>query len=207
MKLLKKYFLMMPMLLFFATALVSCSEADDSVEEYPDWQNYNTTYFNNIYATAKSAITSGDSDTWKIYKSWSMPKDTTTFVSGPEDYIVVKVLESGIGSGCPLYTDNVWVHYQGRILPSTSYASGYVFDQSYYGTFNENTAVPTELGVSSTVDGFSTALQNMHIGDHWQIYIPYQLGYGTSSSNTTIPAYSVLVFDVRLVSYARSDAE
>ena len=26
------------------------------------------------------------------------------------------------------------------------------------------------------VKGFSTALMRMHRGDHWRIYIPYQLG-------------------------------
>ncbi len=206
MKILKKYFLAIPMLLLMAVALVSCSESNDTVEEYPDWQNANTTYFNNMYSTAKSAIAAGD-ETWKIYKTWSMPNDTTNFVSGSEDYIVVKVLEKGTGSGCPLYTDKVNVHYQGRVLPSTSYPSGYIFDQSYYGDFNENTALTTQLSVSSTVDGFATALQYMHIGDHWQVYIPYQLGYGTSSSNDAIPPYSVLIFDIRLVSYSRADAE
>lgn len=207
MKMLKKLFLMAPVLWLFASALVSCSEADDTVEEYPDWQNKNTTYFSDLYASAKLSIAAGDSATWRVYKAWSMPKDTLTFVSGPEDYIVVKVIESGKGSGCPLYTDIVKVHYQGRLLPSTSYASGYVFDQSYYGTYNDKTAVPTELSVDDVVDGFSTALQHMHIGDHWQVYMPYQLGYGSSGTNSSsIPAYSVLIFDIRLVSYERGDA-
>ncbi len=194
----------MPMLLLIAMALVSCSESDDTVEEYPDWQNKNTTYFNNLYTSTKSAIDNGDT-TWRVYKAWSMPKDTTTYVSGPEDYIVVKVLEEGKGSGCPLYTDVVKVHYQGRLLPSTSYPAGYVFDQSYYGTYNEATAVASELEVNNVVDGFSTALQHMHIGDHWQVYMPYQLGYGSSSNNTLIPSYSVLIFDIRLVSYERAE--
>ncbi len=197
---------MMPALLLFAMVLVSCSESDDTVEEYPNWKNTNTAYFTNLYATAKAAVASGDTS-WKVIKSWSIPEDNDHLVSGAEDYIVVKVLESGTGTGCPIYNDNVRIHYQGRLLPSTSYASGYVFDQSFYGTFNENTAVATELAVSGTVDGFATALQKMHIGDHWQVYIPYQLGYGESTSNTSIPAYSTLIFDIRLVSYSRTDAD
>jgi FKBP-type peptidyl-prolyl cis-trans isomerase FklB len=206
MKVLSKYFLMMPMALMLALSLASCSENDDTVEEYPDWKNTNTAYFNNLYATAKTAIESGDTS-WKIFRKWSASAADESQTYNPEDCIVVKVLENGAGSGCPLYNDNVWVHYQGRLLPSTSYADGYVFDQSFYGTFNENTAVATQLAVSGTVDGFATALQEMHIGDHWQVYIPYQLGYGESSSDTTIPAYSLLIFDIRLVSYARTDAD
>jgi FKBP-type peptidyl-prolyl cis-trans isomerase FklB len=56
------------------------------------------------------------------------------------------------------------------------------------------------LRTNYVVDGFSTALQNMHIGDRWLVYIPYTLGYGTTDSGT-IPAYSTLVFDITLLAY------
>jgi len=61
------------------------------------------------------------------------------------------------------------------------------------------------LSPSKSVDGFTTAVMNMHIGDRWKVYIPYQLGYGTSTpSNSTIPAYSTLIFDITLVAYSRA---
>ena len=41
----------------------------------------------------------------------------------------------------------------------------------------------------------------MHKGDHWTIYIPYQLGYGSSKTGS-VPAYSTLIFDLRLVGIA-----
>ena len=53
----------------------------------------------------------------------------------------------------------------------------------------------------SLVDGFTTALMSMHRGDHWTVYIPHQLGYGTSASGT-VPAYSTLIFDLRLVDFS-----
>lgn len=44
----------------------------------------------------------------------------------------------------------------------------------------------------------------MHIGDHWLVYIPYQLAYGsTQSSSSVIPAYSMLRFEIVLDSYYR----
>jgi len=47
-------------------------------------------------------------------------------------------------------------------------------------------------------------LMRMHPGDHWMVYIPYQLGYGSStSSSSTIPAYSMLRFEIVLDSYYR----
>jgi FKBP-type peptidyl-prolyl cis-trans isomerase FklB len=54
--------------------------------------------------------------------------------------------------------------------------------------------------VKGVVDGFATALMKMtHIGDHWMVYMPYTLGYGSSqSSSSTIPAYSMLKFEIVL---------
>ena len=122
------------------------------------------------------------------------------------DHIVVHVLKEGTGSGCPLYTDSVRVNYSGRMLPSTSYPAGFVFDKSYYGDFDPKTAHPVTLamqGQRAVVDGFSTAL------DRWKIYIPHQLGYGADGSrNSTTQAYivqpySTLIFDVTLLAYYR----
>jgi FKBP-type peptidyl-prolyl cis-trans isomerase FklB len=49
------------------------------------------------------------------------------------------------------------------------------------------------------VPGFTTALMNMHIGDRWRVYIPYQLGYGSLAKPTC--SYSNLIFDVALVDF------
>lgn len=182
--------------------LSSCSESDNEEEEFPNWKKTNEQYFNNLYAMAKSSADMGDKS-WKVIRQWSLEESTA---KDPYDYIVVNVLENGTGSGCPLYTDSVKVHYEGRLLPSTSYPDGYVFDKSFTGEFNPATALPAKFAVSGMIDGFTTALQYMHIGDHWKVYIPYQLGYGSSASGS-IPAYSTLVFDVTLVSYYRVGVE
>lgn len=178
-----------------ATAAVSCSEDDNTVEEFPNWQETNTAYFNDVLATAR-----GNADgSWKVFKTWSK-EDTIQGI--PADYIAVKVLEEGTGSGCPMYTDSVRLHYRGRLIPSTSYADGFVFDETYDGEFSPETCTPVSMLTMNTVDGFATALQHMHIGDRWKIYIPYQLAYGTSDYNN-VPAYSTLVFDLYLCGYYR----
>ena len=45
--------------LLAAFALSSCSETDDSVEEYPDWEKKNEAYFASKYATVPGATTLG----------------------------------------------------------------------------------------------------------------------------------------------------
>jgi len=44
----------------------------------------------------------------------------------------------------------------------------------------------------------STALQNMEVGDKWEVWIPQELGYG-AIPQTSIPAYTTLVFEIELL--------
>ena len=55
--------------------------------------------------------------------------------------------------------------------------------------------------LNEVIEGWQIALQRMHVGDHWIVYIPYAMGYGTRSSGP-IPAFSTLVFDVQLLGIA-----
>lgn len=181
------------------SVFASCSEEDNTVEEFPDWRNRNEACFSDIWNTAKL----NSDGSWKTFLSYAL-EDTIPTTS--DDYIAVKVLREGTGSGCPMFTDSVKVNYRGRLIPSTSYPEGYVFDQSYIGEYNPATALPSTMYVGGTVDGFATALQHMHIGDYWRVYIPYTLGYGSSDSDV-IPAYSTLIFDVELVAYYRAGVD
>lgn len=52
-------------LLFMTLTMASCSENDNTVEEYPNWKAKNEVYFNTLYATTQQKIASGDTS-WKI---------------------------------------------------------------------------------------------------------------------------------------------
>lgn len=192
-------------LLFFA----SCSEEEETVVEFPNWQATNEQAFQEVMTLAKEQTAAGNTSQWKVFLKWSLEDQTANmggFIEeyGDENHIAVQVLEEGTGSGCPFYTDSVLIHYRGRLLPSTSYEEGYVIDESYTGDFNEQTALPVKLYMGDLIDGFATALMHMHIGDRWMVYIPYQLGYGTTES-ANIPAFSMLRFDMQLVGYYRAN--
>ena len=45
----------------------------------------------------------------------------------------------------------------------------------------------------------------MHTGDRWRIYLPAALGYGKVEQGS-IPAYSTLVFEVKMLAFFRSGA-
>jgi FKBP-type peptidyl-prolyl cis-trans isomerase FklB len=184
------------LLLFIGLGLSSCGEDENTVEEYPNWQVKNETYYKNLTDSVKRLIANGNKE-WKFFKTWS--KDDS--IKGKlGDSICVHVLTAGTGSGCPLYNDSVRVHYLGKLLPSTSYPEGYIIAQSYYGTYSPETSVPKAFLVSGLIDGFTTALMKMHIGDRWLVYMPYDLGYGSSTSSS-VPAYSTLIYDITLAAY------
>ncbi len=187
-------------------ALSACSEDDGEEDEYTDWQARNTAFFASKYQQAQAAIAAGDTS-WKVLHNWSYNDSVRT---EPESYVVAKVIEQGPGTIAPLYTDSVYVNYRGYLIRSNTVAStdddelGTVFDQSFSGDYNALTALPVMFQPATLVDGFTTALLQMHQGDRWKIYIPYQLGYG-STAQSSIPAYSTLVFDVTLVAIYHPD--
>ena len=180
-------------------ALASCKEEDDTVEEYADWQNKNDVFFARLVSDTQQKIDQGQTS-WGLYPSFTLPDKGYSFGYG--DYVVAEKLKEGSGITSPLLTDSVEVHYMGRLLPSPSYAQGLIFDRSYAGTFDPELATPSTFPINGVVRGFATALMHMHRGDHWRIYIPYQLGYG-GSARSAIPAYSTLIFDLQLENFWR----
>ena len=182
----RKYLFILTVL---AMGLTSCSESDDTIDEYADWQNRNEAFFENAYRAHKTA---------SIIKKWSLDEDFMDYAY--TDCILIDVLQTGTETTSPLYTSSVKVYYVGRLIPTTSYPEGKVFDGTPFNELDRDITRPTELNVSSFIHGVSTALQHMHKGDRWRVTIPYQLGYGTTSS-PNIPAYSTLVFELELVHF------
>ena len=169
--------------------LASCSEEDTTEDEYANWQERNDNAVKEW--AANNAYT----------KILTYTKETTTPGLENKDYIYVEVLEEGDGTENPLYSDTCRVAYRGRLIPTTSYRDGYVFDQTYLDEFDWNTCGTADFCANNLVrDGFSTALQNMHIGDRWRVRFSYTLGYGANTSGS-IPAYSALIFDIALLDF------
>lgn len=181
------------------TSLTSCEEKTEE-SEYTNWESRNDTYIDSI---AKVAQANADGS-WKIIKAYTLGDSTEVYNGQNNKFIYVKVLKSGTRPAqSPHYGDSVRVHYFGRLIPSKTYPLGYNFGKSYQGdTLSVKTDVPTIFSVSNTVVGFSTALQNMVVGDSWKVYVPYYLGYGTTET-TGIPIYSTLIYDMELAKIYR----
>ena len=97
-----------------------------------------------------------------------------------------KVLIAGKGKS-PGPSDNVTVHYTGKLIDGT------VFESSVAA------AKPATFRVSGVIPGWTEALQLMHEGDKWLVYIPTELAYNERGSGAKIPPFAALIFELELL--------
>ena len=108
----------------------------------------------------------------------------------------IKVTKSGLqykvlraapaGALRPKPGDTVKVHYEGTLTDGT------VFDSSY------QQGVPAVFQVGDLVEGWNEALQLMHVGEEWLLFVPPDLAYGEHGAGP-IPPNSVLVFRMEML--------
>ncbi len=98
-------------------------------------------------------------------------------------YVVEK---EGEGAS-PAATDEVTVHYTGRLLDDT------VFDSSV------NRGEPATFPLNRVIPGWTEGVQLMKEGAKYTFFIPSDLAYGPQGSPGAIPPHSTLVFEVELI--------
>lgn len=119
-------------------------------------------------------------------RRWLQEKATESGVRALDKGIYYKVLRSGAPGGAqPGRSSVVTVHYTGRTI------NGKTFDSSRGG-------VAPAFRLRELIAGWIIALQQMRVGDRWEIYIPAEQGYGRFIQ-PGIPGGSTLVFDIELL--------
>lgn len=119
-------------------------------------------------------------------KEWLAEKGKEEGVTRLAKGVCYKVLQSGSEGGKqPTPSSVVSCHYLGRTI------DGKCFDTSLGG-------YPLAIRLQDLIEGWVIALQQMRVGDKWEIYIPSELGYG-SFSQPGIPANSTLIFEIELL--------
>ena len=96
-----------------------------------------------------------------------------------------EVIAEGKGER-PTATDQVEVHYTGKLLDGT------VFDSSV------ERGEPITFPVSGVIPGWVEALQMMPEGSKWRLFIPSNLAYGAQGAGPIGP-HQTLIFDVELL--------
>lgn len=164
------------MVFFFA----SCSDDDDNTwESYAEWRDAN----NAFYEEQKYLITPQGENYYT----------TITSPSNSAAQVLIKYLSDRsktVGNLSPMSNSTVTVKYIGRLYTGEAFDSSYTRPDSVIN-FN----------LLSVISGWTIALQEMRVGDSARVVIPSAQGYGASTTGS-IPPYSTLVFDVKLVDLA-----
>lgn len=174
----KKILLIIPSLVAILTLLThtSCGESTDTWKDYAEWRETN-----NSWLLDQGALVGEDG---KAFYSRVVPQwNSTAYIY--MHYFNNRDLTQGNLS--PLSNSTVAVKYIGRLYNQEPFDSSYTAVDSLFVTDLRN-----------VIPGWGIALQNMHVGDSVRVVIPYDQAYGASTSGS-IPPYSVLQFDIKLV--------
>ena len=122
-------------------------------------------------------------------RRWLEEKAAEEGVNALPGGIYYKVISQGNGDGKnPTRRSIVTAHYTGTTI------NGKKFDSSRGGT-------PLAVRLCDLIDGWIIAMQQMCVGDRWEVYIPAEKGYG-KFSQPGIPGGSTLIFDIELIAIA-----
>lgn len=122
-------------------------------------------------------------------REWLSAKAKEPGVMSLDKGIYYKVIKKGNPKGTmPNRGSVVTAHYVGKTI------NGKTFDSSRGG-------VAPAFRLRELIPGWVIALQQMHVGDKWELYIPAEQAYG-SRSIPGIPGGSTLVFEIELLGVA-----
>ena len=108
------------------------------------------------------------------------------YIQANKDWLLAKSKEEGVKAlAQPTVRSIITAHYTGKTI------DGKQFDSSRGG-------VPLACRLCDLIEGWIIAMQQMHIGDKWEIYIPAEMGYG-KFSQPGIPGGSTLIFEIELL--------
>lgn len=107
-------------------------------------------------------------------------------VKTTESGLQYQVLTAGKGDK-PAATDQVKVHYEGKLI------GGKVFDSSY------QRGEPVTFTLNQVIRGWQEGLQLMSVGSKWKLFIPAELAYGPGGAGGAIGPNEALVFEVELL--------
>lgn len=119
-------------------------------------------------------------------REWLEAKSKEEGVKALSRGIYYKVLKEGNQSSeQPNIRSIITAHYTGKTI------NGKKFDSS-------RGRAPLACRLCDLINGWIIALQQMHIGDKWELYIPAEMGYGRFSQ-PGIPGGSTLIFEIELL--------
>ena len=101
--------------------------------------------------------------------------------------VYYKEIKAGTGAK-PTASQIVKISYVGKTIDGTE--------------FDKNDNMTMQIG--QAVPGFNDAWLNMPVGSKWEVYIPYEAGYGAQQPSPNIKPFSTLIFTIELLSIEKA---
>ena len=179
--------------LFFAPLLLlmllftSCEETKE-VSKYDNWRERNEAFIDSLYNVYTTTADHGGLDSIHL-------------LTAPSQYIFFKKLTPV--SNVPDYiyapeqialdqSSTVDMYYKGTNILAERF-------DGFYGDAPTEFDSPVNFSVvyGSLINGWWEILQRIGTGERWEVYIPWNQGYGSSGSSSIL-GYSTLIFDMQL---------
>lgn len=169
----KKFWYILTMMLCVTLVTTSCGDDDDEniLDTFGAWKDGNDAAFE---------------------KTKKDPEYTEIKSGGNNGSIYYKVLKEGTGTEDIYYTSTIKLYYTGSYV----YAGDYINeDNMVFDSVEPPYKVPYTTVVKDFIQGAIEALQLMKVGDRWEFWVPYNLGYGASGwKNDLTGRYNILPF-------------
>ena len=186
-----------------AVALAACEETEE-VGRYDNWRARNDAFIDSLAL---------------VFEQGTDPSlQRFNLLVNPSDYIYYKAktpveseaqnTDPEVYGHRPTYGATVRVYYKGVNMLGERF-DGFYGDNPNTGSdsevnVNEGETNPVSFSMSSLVTGWQETLQRMTVGERWEVFIPWEYGYGSrdqedTSGNVTIRGYSTLIFDIQLL--------
>lgn len=174
----RKILLIIPAVILACIAIASCS-TDSDLDRYEEWRQTNEDW---VRQQSMMLDDNGNLFYQRLIPKWNK-----------SSYVLIHYFNDRSkteGNLSPLYTSTVNVKYIGRLCNGEPFDSSYVFKTYGDSIFQTKS--------SNVISGWAIALEDMRVGDSARIVVPQAQGYGASSQGS-IPPYSALEFDIKLV--------
>lgn len=204
-----KCLLYLSLFLFLSVGFAACDEVEE-VGEYDNWEPRNTAFIDSIHALAADRLlplNAAQEEADKFEPGEMFGLETTASTTAGKQYVYCKKIVKNTAGAVPVYTSSVEAHYYGTLITGDTFGGTFEgYAATDCGVLDPETKAPTAFDSPTAYSvsgaywgtGWVSALQYMHVGERWMLYIPYQSGYGTGTSS--LLENSAFTYDLQLES-------
>lgn len=131
-------------------------------------------------------------DVKKKNDDWLMANKNSKGIITRPDGLQYKIIKSGKGKS-PSESDAVECNYTSKLIDGSIFENAYKTGKSY------------KFYPGSVIPGCAEAISLMKEGDIWEIYVPYNLAYGSGGVYGKVPPYATVIIDLEFLNILKNN--